>query len=190
MDIVAALPPPNAQAAAEIADEDANQCVDNKVVRDATVTCIVRAEHDLLPEQSEEGRGRAIPSGAQEVHEAGEQRTVPEHFDAIAAVVAVVEALALDSLMQLLVLYGDGALGSSIERWVCLNTRIDVVLDGLRKVLVRGEDLLRGQQYGREGLLGPWRCRYFECAALDRLLGFGVEDLVRHLGLGIVVMLT
>lgn len=54
MHIVTALPPANGEPGAEVSDEDTNQRVDDEVVGDASVSCIVGSKHDLMPPQAEE----------------------------------------------------------------------------------------------------------------------------------------
>lgn len=48
MHIVTALPPADRQAAAEVGNEETDQCIDPEDVCDGTVTSIVGGEHDLL----------------------------------------------------------------------------------------------------------------------------------------------
>jgi len=48
VDVVAAFPPANGEAAAEVGDEDADEGVGDKVVGDASVAGVVRGEHDLM----------------------------------------------------------------------------------------------------------------------------------------------
>lgn len=48
MNVVAALPPSNGQATAEVGDEDTNGRVDDKVASDGAMSSIVGAEHDLM----------------------------------------------------------------------------------------------------------------------------------------------
>ena len=48
VDIVAAFPPADGEAAAEVGDEHADECVGDKVVGDAAVTGVVGGEHDLV----------------------------------------------------------------------------------------------------------------------------------------------
>lgn len=52
MNVVAALPPSQRKATAEIPDEDPNQGVDNVIVRNAPVSCVVCSKHNLLPEEA------------------------------------------------------------------------------------------------------------------------------------------
>ena len=49
MDIVVAFPPADAQSANEICDDDANDGVDLKIVRDAHVASIMDCEDKLVP---------------------------------------------------------------------------------------------------------------------------------------------
>jgi hypothetical protein len=46
--VVAALPPSDGEATAKVGNEDADQGVDDKVLGDGAVTCVVGAEHDLM----------------------------------------------------------------------------------------------------------------------------------------------
>ena len=48
VDVVAALPPADGQAAAEIGDEHANQGVHHEIMRDGEVAGVVCGEHDLV----------------------------------------------------------------------------------------------------------------------------------------------
>jgi len=48
VDVVAAFPPANGEAAAEVGDEDADEGVGDKVMGDASVAGVVRGEHDLM----------------------------------------------------------------------------------------------------------------------------------------------
>lgn len=48
--VVRALPPANRKSAAEIGDESANDCVNDKVARDSAMSSVMRGEHDLLLE--------------------------------------------------------------------------------------------------------------------------------------------
>jgi hypothetical protein len=46
--VVTALPPADRQAAAEVGNEETNQCIDPKDVCDGSVASIMGSEHDLL----------------------------------------------------------------------------------------------------------------------------------------------
>ena len=48
MDVVAALPPPNGQAAAKVGNEHADECVYSEDLRDGSMASIVSREHDLM----------------------------------------------------------------------------------------------------------------------------------------------
>lgn len=48
VDVVAALPPANGQAAAEVGDEHADERVDNKDLGNGSMAGIVGREHDLM----------------------------------------------------------------------------------------------------------------------------------------------
>ena len=48
VNIVARLPPADGQAAAEVCNEHADQCVGDEVMGDASVASIVSREHDLV----------------------------------------------------------------------------------------------------------------------------------------------
>ena len=61
MHVMAALPPAETQATAEVGYKYPNKTVDDKVRRDGQVTGIVRRKHDLMPEQAQEARRRHVP---------------------------------------------------------------------------------------------------------------------------------
>lgn len=48
VDVVAALPPPDGQAAAEVGDEHGDEGVDGEISRDGKVSSIVSRKHDLM----------------------------------------------------------------------------------------------------------------------------------------------
>ena len=48
MNVVAALPPAQRQAAAEISDENSNQCVGEHGTGDASMSCVMGSEHYLM----------------------------------------------------------------------------------------------------------------------------------------------
>lgn len=48
MDVVAALPPANGQAAAKVGNEHANQGIDDKYMGNGSMASIVGREHDLM----------------------------------------------------------------------------------------------------------------------------------------------
>ncbi len=52
VNIMTALPPPNAQPTTQVCNENADQRVDGEVVRNTPVASVVRREHDLLPEKA------------------------------------------------------------------------------------------------------------------------------------------
>jgi hypothetical protein len=45
---VAALPPAHGQPSAKVANEEADQCVDDKVFRNGSMASIMRREHNLV----------------------------------------------------------------------------------------------------------------------------------------------
>ena len=48
MDVVATLPPADGETAAEVCNEHADQGIDDEIMGDASMTCIVGSEHDLV----------------------------------------------------------------------------------------------------------------------------------------------
>ena len=48
MDIMAAFPPTYRQSAAKVGNEDTNHSISHEVMRNASVACIMRREHDLM----------------------------------------------------------------------------------------------------------------------------------------------
>ena len=48
VDVVAALPPSDRKAAAEICNKHANEGVDDKDLRNGSVACVVGGKHDLM----------------------------------------------------------------------------------------------------------------------------------------------
>ncbi len=117
VDVVAAFPPANGEAAAEVGDEDADEGVGDKVVGDASVAGVVRSEHDLMllsvrwigsdrrwvrwpyPEKAKKGCGSHVPSRTKGDEEYREQRGISGCFFCILSIPAVVEAFVLDSFV-------------------------------------------------------------------------------------------
>lgn len=120
VNIVAPLPPPHGQAAAEIGNEDGDQAVDGEVAGDGAMTGIVRAEHDLLPEEAEEEGRSHVPPMVQGEHGGGKERRVADHLLAVLDIRAVVEALIVDPLVQSPVLFDNLLLHIDVDRRVCL----------------------------------------------------------------------
>ena len=124
MDVVATLPPANGQATAEVCNEHADQSVGNEIMGDASMTCIVGSEHDLMlcsgisnqpctlggrrprwksictyPEETEETSRCHVPLGPQTYYEQGENRDITDEFFSVFGVTTVVESFVFDSLM-------------------------------------------------------------------------------------------
>jgi hypothetical protein len=51
MDIVVIFPPANGQAADKVCNGNSNQCIDEKVVGDTHVACIMYGEYKLMPKK-------------------------------------------------------------------------------------------------------------------------------------------
>lgn len=137
VNVVASLPPANAEAAAEVGDECADECVVYEVSGDAAVTGVMGCEHDLLlrwsavlgtrktrkwrtyPEESEENGGCHPPFDVEEEAKAKEESAVTQRLPCVGRVVALVQALSLELLVQLTVVHDDGHLCLGVERRVC-----------------------------------------------------------------------
>jgi hypothetical protein len=100
VDVVAALPPADRQAAAEVADKHGEQAVEGEVARDGAVGGIVGREHDLVPEQTQEDGRRDEPLVAQGHHGHGKKRRVAGQLLAVLDVPALVVALIAHPLVQ------------------------------------------------------------------------------------------
>lgn len=99
MHVMTALPPSNGKPAAEITNKDTNQRVHNKIVRYAAVSCVVRSEHNLLPEDSERSPREHIPLAVKAEEEKTKQYTVAHNLLDVFADAAVVEPLVVNALM-------------------------------------------------------------------------------------------
>lgn len=144
--IVAALPPSNRQATAEVADEDTDQRVYHEVVGDSSVAGVMCCEHDLLlycdtsartaiatskvsyPEASEKASRRGIQSVLQADDEQCEENTVSGELFGIFRVATVVVAFLFHALMQGLVLELDVLLRGGIQGRRVTNASIDCLL--------------------------------------------------------------
>ena len=69
MDIVAALPPANREATAEVGNEYPNYCVQVEAMSNGKVSCIMGYEHNLMPEEAQENSRRNVPFTSQGVYE-------------------------------------------------------------------------------------------------------------------------
>ena len=118
VDVVAALPPADGEATAEVGDEHTDEGVGDEVVGDAAVTGVVGGEHDLVlfealdvgwmgwgvdglayPEKTEE-RGRGyVPSRAEGDEKDGEESGISNSFFCVLEVSAVVKAFILNPLV-------------------------------------------------------------------------------------------
>lgn len=127
--VVAALPPSNGQATAEIGDEHADDAVSNKVVRDGTVASVMGREHDLVPEEAKADGRRDIPAHVKETQEGNKQCSVAGRLLSILEVGAVVVAHVLDFLMQVAVPLHNGSLKGRVDRGVDGSVDVDFVLD-------------------------------------------------------------
>jgi hypothetical protein len=164
--VVAALPPPDGQAAAEIGHEHGNEAIGLEVAGDGAVRGVVRSEHDLVPEQSQEEGRRHVPAVAQGYHGCREEDRVAGHLLGVREVRAIVEALIADSLVQRPVLLSDILLYLRVQRRIFGVVVFDLLL--LDPVRVGGgisrEDLLAG---GRRVIGNPpdiLRLLYRVCA--------------------------
>ena len=135
MNIVTALPPSDRQSTAEVCDEDADYRIRGDVPRNAAMTCIVRCEHDLVPEKAKKAGRKHIPAVVQGENEEGKQCRIPDHFLAIFDEATLVETSVLDPLMQVLKFDSDVALRAGIERRISCDVEVDVLLDGVCDVL-------------------------------------------------------
>lgn len=131
---MAALPPPDREAATHIRDENAYQGIGSQVVRDAAVASVVRGEHNLVPEEPQEAGRSHVAAAVKEEGEEGEEQGIAQHLLAVLGVMAGVEAFIADSLVQCLELKGDVALGCGVERRVLGEIDGDVMLDLARRV--------------------------------------------------------
>lgn len=48
MNVVAALPPAYRQSATKVGNEDTNHGISHEIMRNTSMTCIMRREHDLM----------------------------------------------------------------------------------------------------------------------------------------------
>jgi hypothetical protein len=107
VDVVAALPPADGQAAAKVGDEHGDQAVDLELAGDGTVRGVVGGEHDLVPEEPEEECRRHVPAVPQGHDACRKEDHVAGHLLAVREVRAIVKALIVDSLVQRPVLLSD-----------------------------------------------------------------------------------
>ena len=115
VNIMITLPPPNAQPTTQVCNENADQRINGQVVRDTPVASVVRREHDLMPEEAQETRGRSIAAATEEEDEESEESGIAKDFLAVLGKSAVVEAFILHSLVQDLELESDVLLGVPIK---------------------------------------------------------------------------
>lgn len=149
--VVAALPPAEAEAAEEIGDDDADDGVDGVVVCDAHVSGVVRREDQLMPEQAQKDGAEGVPAPAQEIQAQTEQDAITGQLDHVHAVIAVVEPLGLDPVVQAPILTDDSALHFGVERGILGQIECDLFL---RSDVQRLQSGLRCGQYPCPGERG------------------------------------
>lgn len=127
--IVAAFPPPNRQTTDKVANEDADQRINDVVVCDPAMPSVVCCEHDLLPKDAQCDRRRDVPSVMQERQEEAEEGQVTTYFCRVVAVAAIVVAFIVYPLMKCTELDGNVALSVGIEGWVFGDVGINGLLN-------------------------------------------------------------
>ena len=154
VNIMTTLPPPNAQPTTQVCNENANQRVNGQVVRDTSVTGVVRREHNLVPEKAQKACGRGIPGATEKEDEESEERSITKHFLAVFGESAVVETFLLQPLMQGLKLSLNDLLGISIKGRVFGQVCVDVILDLAGRVVTWGQSGLQESFVLRDRFLG------------------------------------
>ena len=69
VDIMAALPPAKAQPTNKVGNEDADNGVGFKIVRDTHMAGIMGREDYLVPEEAEKDSGKLVPACTKEIQE-------------------------------------------------------------------------------------------------------------------------
>ena len=137
VNIMTALPPPNAHPTTQVCNKNADQGVNGEVVRNTPVTSIVCREHDLLPEKAQETCGCSIPAAMEKEDEESEERGIAKDFFAVLGISAVVEFLILHPLVQDLELERDVLLGIGIKRGIFGQVCFDILSDLASRVVAR-----------------------------------------------------
>jgi hypothetical protein len=118
VDIVVAFPPANTKTADEIRNNDTDNSINVKIMRNSHVASIMSGENKLLPHASKEKPRGAVPSVAESIYGKGKQQNVAARFHQICKVIALIQSLGLDAFVQSAVLVDDLVLRLGTERWV------------------------------------------------------------------------
>ena len=100
VNVVAGLPPADAEAAAKVCNEGTDKCVCDKVASDSTVAGVVCCEHDLLPEKTKEDGRSHVPLDVEETAKSSEKKTVSDRLFGILGVATLVQAFVLELLVK------------------------------------------------------------------------------------------
>jgi hypothetical protein len=100
VDVVTGLPPADAETAAKVCDESANEGVGDKVAGNSTMAGVMCCEHDLLPEKTKEDGRCHVPLDVEETTEGGKEKTVSDRLFGILGVATLVQAFVLELLVK------------------------------------------------------------------------------------------
>lgn len=115
VDVVVPFPPAEAESAEEVGDYDSNYGVVGEIVRYAHMSCIVGREDQLVPKKAEKEPGETVPLKVKAYKTHGKEEKISGNLKHVCAVVALVEALHLDSGMELTVALCYGILRGGVQ---------------------------------------------------------------------------
>ena len=125
--VVIALPPAQTQPTDEVCNDDADDSVDMKVVRDTHVASVVGSEDQLMPERAKTEGARDVPAPFQEQKTPGEEEGIAESLDGVRNVVAVVESCGLDAFVEFTILPDHCILGLLVKGRVLFEVEPDLL---------------------------------------------------------------
>lgn len=128
VDIVTLLPPAERQTAHKTRDEDIEDTVHVKAVRNADVAGVVGSERHLMPEGPHAHCAGHESAPMQEKQHGGEEHSVSGDFNGIRPEAAVIQALSSQAVIEAAVGGDDGVRGSVIQGRVGLEVEGDLLL--------------------------------------------------------------
>jgi hypothetical protein len=118
VDIVVAFPPADTKTADEIRNNDTDNSINVEIMRDSHVSSIMSGENKLLPHASKEKPRGAVPPVAESIYRKCKEQNIAACFHQICKVIALIQSLGLDAVVQSTVLLDDVVLGLGTERRV------------------------------------------------------------------------
>ena len=126
MNIVVALPPPEAQTTQKVCNNDADYSIDVEVVSDAHMARVMGSEDKLVPKHANESSRQTIPAQLEQKHANQEKDQVAEHFGTICSIIALVKARISYPPVQRAVLLHNVSLSDGIKRWILLQVTLEL----------------------------------------------------------------